>query len=53
MESTPSSALTFRPTPWFVAPSSLTAVGAGFFTSHEKSCETEAPLVSVAVMVMA
>ncbi|MNT34356.1 hypothetical protein D3C72_1703340 [compost metagenome] len=51
--STPSWALTFRLAPWLVAPSSSTAVGAGFLTSHEKSCDTEAPLSSVAVMVMA
>ncbi|MNT24258.1 hypothetical protein D3C72_1597240 [compost metagenome] len=51
--STPSSALTFKPTPWLVASVSSTAVGAGFLTSHEKSCDTEAPLLSVAVMVTA
>ncbi|MNL37451.1 hypothetical protein D3C87_1595960 [compost metagenome] len=51
--STPSWAVTFKPTPWPVAPLSSLAVGAGFLTSHEKSCETEAPLLSVAVIVMA
>ncbi|MNI33658.1 hypothetical protein D3C73_876180 [compost metagenome] len=53
LASTPSSALTLRPAPCLVAPLSSTAVGAGFLTSHEKSCDTEAPLLSVAVMVMA
>ena len=49
--STPFAASTVSVTPWSVPPSSLTAVGVGFLTSHAKSCETEAPLLSVAVMV--
>ncbi len=48
---TPFCALTLSDVFSSVEPLSLTAVGAGFFTSHEKSCDTEAPLLSVAVTV--
>ncbi|MNC66058.1 hypothetical protein D3C75_1164150 [compost metagenome] len=51
LASTPCAASAVRLTPWLVLSVSLTAVGAGFLTSHEKSCDTEAPLLSVAVTV--